>query len=65
MLANIRLKARVGLLSEIADDEVRRAHLEPVGDLASAVAAERQRLGGDDAPVAVLPEGPMTIPYLA
>ncbi len=65
ILANIRLKARVGLLSEIADDEVRRAHLEPVGDLASAVAAERQRLGGDDAPVAVLPEGPMTIPYLA
>ena len=64
ILANIRLKARVGLLSEIADDEVRRAHLEPVGDLASAVAAERQRLGGD-APVAVLPEGPMTIPYLA
>ena len=64
ILANIRLKARVGLLSEIADDEVRRAHLEPVADLASAVAAERQRLG-DDAPVAVLPEGPMTIPYLA
>ena len=63
ILANIRLKARVGLLSEIADDEVRRAHLEPVGDVASAVAAERQRLGGD-APVAVLPEGPMTIPYL-
>lgn len=64
ILANIRLKARVGLLSEIADDEVRRAHLEPVADVASAVAAERQRLGGD-APVAVLPEGPMTIPYLA
>jgi len=64
MLANIRLKARIGLLSEIPDDEVRRAHLEPVADLAIAVAAERRRLGGD-APVAVLPEGPMTIPYLA
>jgi lactate racemase len=63
ILANIRLKARVGLLSEIADDEVRRAHLDPVSDLASAVAAERARVG-DDAPVAVLPEGPMTIPYL-
>ena len=63
ILANIRLKARVGLLSEIADDDVRRAHLEPVADLERAVAAERQRLGGD-APVAVLPEGPMTIPYL-
>jgi hypothetical protein len=64
ILANIRLKARVGLLSEIADEEVRRAHLEPVGDIAAAVAVERARLGGD-APVAVLPEGPMTIPYLA
>jgi nickel-dependent lactate racemase len=63
ILANIRLKARVGLLSEIADDEVRRAHLEPVADVAAAVAAERRHLGAD-APVAVLPEGPMTIPYL-
>ena len=63
VLANIRLKARVGLLSEIADDEVRRAHLEPVSDVAAAVAAERTRVG-EDAPVAVLPEGPMTIPYL-
>jgi nickel-dependent lactate racemase len=63
ILANIRLKARVGLLSEIADDEVRRAHLEPIADVAAAVAAERRHLGAD-APVAVLPEGPMTIPYL-
>ena len=64
ILANIQLKARVGLLSEIPDDEVRAAHLEPVHDIAAAVQAELDRLG-DDAPVAVLPEGPMTIPYLA
>lgn len=64
ILANIRLKARVGLLSEIPEDDVRRAHLEPIADLAAAVAAERTRRGAD-APVAVLPEGPMTIPYLA
>jgi nickel-dependent lactate racemase len=63
ILANIRLKARVALLSEIPDAEVRRAHLEPVADIGAAVAAERARLGGE-APVAVLPEGPMTIPYL-
>jgi hypothetical protein len=31
--------------------------------VAAAVAAERRHLGAD-APVAVLPEGPMTIPYL-
>lgn len=64
ILANIRLKARVGLLSEIPDEEVRRAHLEPVHDIGKAVQSELDRLG-DDVPVAVLPEGPMTIPYLA
>ncbi len=63
LLANIRLKARVGLLSEIPDDEVLRAHLEPVHDIGAFIAAELQRIGAD-APIAVLPEGPMTIPYL-
>ena len=64
LLALIRLKARVGLKSEIPGDLVRRAHLEPVEDIAAAVDAELHRIGRD-APVAVLPEGPMTIPYLA
>ncbi len=63
LLALIRLKARVGLYSEIAADEVRRAHLEPVADIASAVRHELDKIGAD-APVAVLPEGPMTIPYI-
>jgi len=64
ILANIRLKARVGLLSEIPADDVSRAHLEPLEDLGAAVTSELDRLGGA-ADVAVLPEGPMTIPYLA
>jgi nickel-dependent lactate racemase len=64
ILANIRLKARVGLLSEIPAADVRRAHLEPVEDLGYAVSSELDRLG-EAAEVAVLPEGPMTIPYLA
>jgi nickel-dependent lactate racemase len=63
ILALIRLKARVGLRSELADDEVRRAHLEPIADVGAAVAGELRRIG-DDAPVAVLPEGPQTIPYV-
>ena len=63
LLAMILLKARVGLHSEIAADEVRRAHLEPVRDLAARLGEELERVG-HDAPVAVLPEGPMTIPYL-
>jgi nickel-dependent lactate racemase len=64
LLAMIRLKARVGLYSEIPAAEVLRAHLEPVADLAAAVRSELS-LRGPDIPIAILPEGPMTIPYLA
>jgi nickel-dependent lactate racemase len=64
LLAMIRLKARVGLYSDIAPDEVRRAHLEPVVDAGEFIAGELKRIG-KDAPIAVLPEGPMTIPYLS
>ena len=42
MLANIQLKARVGLFSELPDDDVRRAHLEPIRDIA-AVGRPRDR----------------------
>jgi nickel-dependent lactate racemase len=63
LLAMIRLKARVGLFSDIAADEVRRAHLEPVNQIGAYIAEELNRIG-KDAPIAVLPEGPMTIPYL-
>jgi nickel-dependent lactate racemase len=64
LLAMIRLKARVGLYSDIAPDEARRAHLEPVADVSEYIAGELKRIG-KDAPIAVLPEGPMTIPYLS
>lgn len=64
LLALACLKARVGLYSDIPADEVRRAHLEPVNDIARFIAGELQRIGAD-APIAVLPEGPLTIPYLA
>ena len=63
LLALILIRARVGLFSEIGDDATRRAHLEPVRDIAARVAEELKRIGSD-APIAVLPEGPMTIPYL-
>jgi nickel-dependent lactate racemase len=64
LLAIIRLKARVGLYSELDAEEVRRAHLEPVVDISEELDTEIRRLGSD-VPVAVLPEGPMTIPYLS
>jgi nickel-dependent lactate racemase len=64
LLALIQLRARVGLQSEIPPDDVRRAHIEPIEDVGAAVGRELERVGAD-APVAVLPEGPQTIPYVA
>ena len=64
MLAMILVRARAGLYSEIPADDLRRAHVEPVADVGARLAEELVRVGRD-APVAVLPEGPMTIPYLA
>ncbi|MCX6943338.1 MAG: nickel-dependent lactate racemase [Opitutales bacterium] len=61
-LAMVLLKARVALYSELADADVRRAHLTPVHDLRAALDAELARLG-PGTPIAVLPEGPLTIPY--
>ncbi len=63
LFALILQRARVGLYSEMAPDDVRSAHLEPVTDITAAVSEELERIGRD-APVAVLPEGPMTVPYL-
>jgi nickel-dependent lactate racemase len=62
LLALIALKARVGLYSDLDPGEVRRAHLEAVTDIGARLRDELERRG--DVPVAVLPEGPMTIPYL-
>jgi len=64
LLALIQLKARVALLSEIPAEQVRQAHLEPIEDVGRRVREELARRG-EGTPVAVLPEGPMTIPYLA
>lgn len=61
--ADICLKARVALYSTLPAAEVRRAYLEPIEDLNVFIAAEIERVG-QDAPIAVLPEGPQTIPYL-
>jgi lactate racemase len=38
--------------------------VEPVADVSARLAEELRQIG-QDAPVAVLPEGPMTIPYLS
>ena len=63
LFALILQRARVALYSEINPDDVRSAHLEPVADITAAISEELKTIG-QDAPVAVLPEGPMTVPYL-
>ena len=63
LLAIILLKARVGLYSDLTDEEVAKAHLEPVHDIRQRIDEEVARLGRP-ARIAVLPEGPLTIPYL-
>jgi nickel-dependent lactate racemase len=63
MLALIQLRARVGLFSEIDPDAVRLVHIEPVADIRKRLEEALSSIGSDAA-VAVLPEGPMTIPYL-
>jgi len=63
LLAMVQMKARVGVHCEIDADQLQRAHFESVPDIRAALDAELGRIGRD-APVAVLPEGPLTIPYL-
>ena len=63
LFALILQRARVGLYSEIPDDDVRSVHLQPIADIALTISEELKKIG-EDAPVAVLPEGPMTVPYL-
>ena len=63
MLAMILVRARAGLYSEIPAAALRQAHVEAVPDVSARLSEELDRVGRD-APVAVLPEGPMTIPYL-
>src|SRR3989475_542733 len=62
--ALIQRKATVLVYSSLPDEIIRAAHLIPCHDIASAVS---ERLGrfGPEARVAVLPQGPLTIPYLA
>jgi len=62
--ARVQMKARVMLRTDgLADDEVRAAHLEPIADIEAAV----ERLFADDpeARMCVLPQGPLTIAYVA
>ena len=62
--ALVQQRARVLLYSAMPDDAVRAAHLAPCHDIARAVSEIGAGREGA-ARVAVLPQGPLTIPYLA
>jgi nickel-dependent lactate racemase len=61
--AIIQRKARVLVYSRIPDEVIRTAHLQPCHDIGAEVASCLRDLG-PGARVAVLPQGPLTIPYL-
>ncbi|WP_031069808.1 nickel-dependent lactate racemase [Streptomyces sp. NRRL WC-3742] len=62
--ARIQSSCRVVMhTSHLGDAELATAHLEQTDDIAATV-AEALAAAGPDARVCVLPEGPMTIPYL-
>jgi nickel-dependent lactate racemase len=61
--AIIQRKARVLVHSKIPDEVIRAAHLQPCEDIAAEVQSCLAE-AGPAARVAVLPQGPLTIPYL-
>lgn len=62
--ALIQRRAKVLIHSSLPDEVIRAAHLEPCRDIGAKV-RELLKGYGPDARVAVLPQGPLTIPYLA
>ena len=63
ILALVQRNAEVMVASSLPDDTLRSVHLTPCHDI-SATVRERLAKLGPDARVAVLPQGPLTIPYL-
>ncbi len=61
--AQIQQHARVHVYADgLSDEELRAAMVEPCDDIAATVA--RLRTDNPDATIAVLPEGPQTVPYV-
>ncbi|MBT6104709.1 MAG: nickel-dependent lactate racemase [Verrucomicrobia bacterium] len=62
--ALVQRRAEVLVRCELDDATLRACHLSPCADISAEVAKRLAKLG-PDARVAVLPQGPLTIPYLA
>ncbi len=63
LFAGLLQRATIALHSDITPEAVRSVHLEPVEDIPARISEELEKIG-QDAPIAILPEGPMTVPYL-
>ena len=63
-LAQVQAKAQVALFSELSAAALERVQITPIVDLDAFLQAKYAELGAE-IPMAILPEGPMTIPYLA
>jgi len=61
--ALVQRKARVLVHTSMPDELIHAAHLTPCHDIAATVREELEKCG-PGARVAVLPQGPLTIPYL-
>ena len=62
--ALVQRHAEVLVHSMLDNDTLEACHLVPCGDISSEVTKRLDQLG-PDARIAVLPQGPLTIPYLA
>jgi nickel-dependent lactate racemase len=62
--ALVQRKAEVYLRSSLPDDTVRDAMLTPINDIEETLGELLERFGPNTR-VAVLPEGPQTVPYVA
>ncbi|MEO8428944.1 MAG: nickel-dependent lactate racemase [Verrucomicrobiota bacterium] len=62
--ALIQRRAKVLVYSSLSDDVIRAAHLTPCHDIGAEIRTRLQQLGPESR-IAILPQGPLTIPYLA
>ena len=60
----VQRSAEVRVRGDLADATLPACHLAPCADISAEVAKRLDQLG-PDARMAVLPQGPLTIPYLA
>lgn len=62
--ALVQRRAEVQVYSTLSDEDIKTAHLTACRDISRTVNERLEKLG-PEARVAVLPQGPLTIPYLA